>query len=542
MTIVMNAPEKVGKYRVTGLIGKGVSGVVYKAVDPTSQRVVAVKTLGRFLPVAPRASQTFAARLREHAQTIARLAHPGIVTILEIDEADGRPFIAMEHVAGLNLAQWLEATPLPPQAIVLQVMNQLLDALECAHLAGVRHGDIKPGNLIVTSAGVVKVSDFGLARAENRPGGLAGVAPEYLSGRLVDHRVDIYAAGVVLYRMLVGRDPFAPGALADGSASLGATARPPSTVAEAGRTAAFDAVVARAMAHDPSQRFASAAEFREALAAAPDQRIPEHGTRLVTLGANGRGSPAAVAGAATAAMDPSLLPVSMSRPAPSGEAAAALPVLTIAIPDSVLAMPAYDPWAALAPGNGVPGGDRMDRRESQLASDTLSNDEAYVSFLDQVARERRSTVAAAAAAATAALSAAADAADLRANAAARGSKLSVLPTPAPTSGLVITGSVSAAQTPGQRALAGTAAARLAGNDLQLAHPVEGAEIPAEALRRVLRVLSSHFGSNAGDVLKQVAGRARTIAELHTLLLEIAGVTIDKKKMAKQLKAVAKLPL
>ena len=107
MTIVMSSPDKVGKYRITGVIGEGVSGVVYKAFDPQLQRVVAVKSLQRELPVDSRGAQAFAMRLREQAQAITRLAHPGIVAIPEIDESEGRAFIAMELVAGLNLAQWL---------------------------------------------------------------------------------------------------------------------------------------------------------------------------------------------------------------------------------------------------------------------------------------------------------------------------------------------------------------------------------------------------------------------------------------------------
>ena len=107
MTIVMNAPEKIGKYRITGVIGEGVSGVVYKAFDASLQRVVAVKSLHLNLPVDSRAAREFAGRLGEKAAAISRINHPGIVTIHQVDEADGRAYVAMEHVAGLNLAQWL---------------------------------------------------------------------------------------------------------------------------------------------------------------------------------------------------------------------------------------------------------------------------------------------------------------------------------------------------------------------------------------------------------------------------------------------------
>ncbi|MEP6504741.1 MAG: serine/threonine-protein kinase, partial [Betaproteobacteria bacterium] len=341
VTIVMNAPEKIGKYRITGVIGEGVSGVVYKAFDPSLQRVVAVKSLQLNVPTDARGARAFAARLGEQAQAVSRLSHPGIVAVHHIDEFEGRAYIAMEHVAGLNLAQWLSVTPLPSQAALLQVMDQLLDALDSAHSAGVRHGDVKATNVLVSHAGQVKLTDFGLARAEGRSGSMAGVAPEYQSGRLIDNRVDIYAAGVLLYRMLVGRDPYSDSLVDTAADALGGVLRAPSTIAEAQRPAAFDAVVSRALAHDPSQRYASAAEFRDALRDATRQRLPEHGTRVVTLDSNPTDP-------TLATVAPMLGEVTLPRPtrtARSGDAAASVPMLTIAIPDSVLSMPSHDPWS-----------------------------------------------------------------------------------------------------------------------------------------------------------------------------------------------------
>jgi hypothetical protein len=553
VTIVMNAPEKIGKYRITGVIGEGLSGVVYKAFDATLQRVVAVKSLHLNLPVDARAARAFAGRLGEQAQAIARVNHPGIVNIHQVDEADGRAFIAMEHVAGLNLAQWLSVTPLPPQAALLQVMDQLLDALESAHLAGVRHGDLKLTNVIVTSAGLVKLTDFGLARAEGRSGQLAGVAPEYQTGRLIDHRVDVYAAGSILYRMLVGRDPYS-GALADTAAdALGGTLRAPSTIAEAQRPPVFDTVVARALMKDPSQRYGSAAEFRDALRDATQVRLPMHGTRVVTLGSNAAAATAATIapmlgepapGAASAADA-----FSGRRAAPSGPAAASVPMLTIAIPDSMLAMPSYDPWAHAGP----PATSAGDRPDTELASDLVPNDERYAAFRGQVERDRRASVVSAAAAATAALSAAADTAAAEPaplppvrRAPQPGAALPAVmsfPNEAPVmerGGIVITGSVTQPMSVRDRALPHGAAEL--GADLELPLAGDGVGIPAEALRRVMRVLSAHFGDMAPEILMRAAPRAGTIPELHTLLLAQAGGGIDKKKLGKQLRAIAKLPL
>jgi serine/threonine-protein kinase len=514
-----------------------------------------VKSLHLNLPVDARAARAFAGRLGEQAQAIARVNHPGIVNIHQVDEADGRAFIAMEHVAGLNLAQWLSVTPLPPQAALLQVMDQLLDALESAHLAGVRHGDVKLTNVIITSAGAVKLTDFGLARAEGRSGAMAGVAPEYLSGRLIDHRVDIYAAGALLYRMLVGRDPYS-GALADTAAdALGGTLRAPSTIAEAQRPPVFDTVVARALMKDPSQRFSSAVEFRDALRDATQIRVPVHGTRDVLLDSGAATTTATIAPmlGETAPRTAANVDAFSGRPgrtAPSGPAADGVPMLTIAIPDSMLAMPAYDPWAHGGPPSASPG----DRPDSELATDLIPNDERYVAFRGQVERDRRASVVSAAAAATAALSAAAD------TAAAEPAPLPTMrPAPPPSAtiptlmsfpneapvmergGIVISGPVAQPMSVRDRALP-NGAAELGHPDLELPLAGDGVGIPAEALRRVMRVLSAHFGDMAPEILMRAAPRAGTIPELHTLLLAQAGGGIDKKKLGKQLRAIAKLPL
>ncbi len=552
VTIVTNAPEKIGKYRITGVIGEGVSGAVFKAFDPSLQRVVAVKSLHLNVPADARAARAFAARLSEQAQAIARVNHPSIVSVHQIDEADGRAYIAMEHVTGLNLAQWLSVTPLPPQAALLQVMDQLLDALECAHHAGVRHGDVKLSNVIVTSAGLVKLTDFGLARAEGRSGPLAGVAPEYQTGRLIDHRVDIYGAGAILYRMLVGRDPYS-NALADTVAdALGGTLRLPSTIAEAQRPPVFDAVVSRALKLDPGQRFSSAAEFRDALRDATQVRVPEHGTRAVTIDSSASAASATVATIAPMLGEQVSDPFAARRAAPSGKAAGSVPTLTIAIPDSVLSMPSHDPWAH----GGVPVAGPVERPDSALASDLVSNDDGYAAALQsQIERNRRASVVSAAAAATAALSAAADSAAAEPPVVSYARRapppsatiptLMSLPTEMPVgagTGIVISGPVAQSTSSLGRALPHGAAEHESSDHLDLPLAGDGVGIPAEALRRLTRVLSAHFGEMAPEILMRCAPRAGTIPELHALLLSHAGGGIDKKRLAKQLKAIAKMPL
>jgi serine/threonine-protein kinase len=167
----------------------------------------------------------------------------------------------------------LTKTRLLPEPELLHIMDQLLDALDCAHSHHVWHRDIKPANLIITATGQVKVADFGIARIDNRSltqvdsivGTPGYMAPEQYVGESIDHRVDIFAAGVLLYRLLSGEVPFAGSYEAVMYRILNEHPTPPSQVEGSGRTARFDRVVAKAIAKDPQARFTSAAEFREVL-------------------------------------------------------------------------------------------------------------------------------------------------------------------------------------------------------------------------------------------------------------------------------------
>jgi serine/threonine-protein kinase len=271
----MTHPERLGKYPITGVLGEGAMGVVYKGFDPGIRRPVAIKTIRKQLSDDNDAA-SFAARFRNEAQAVGRLSHPGIVAIYEYGEEGDTTYIAMEFVEGKNLSQILAGTPMLVEADILRVMDQLLDALDCAHRHGVWHRDIKPANLIVTSRGQVKVTDFGIARIESLAltqvtsviGTPGYMAPEQYNGLKLDQRVDIFAAGVILYRMLAGRLPFAGTPETVMYKILNETPLPPSraAAAEAARPVWFDPIVAKALAKDPAQRFQSAADFRQALA------------------------------------------------------------------------------------------------------------------------------------------------------------------------------------------------------------------------------------------------------------------------------------
>jgi serine/threonine-protein kinase len=274
----VSRPEKLGKYTITGVLGTGAMGVVYTGFDPGIRRSVAIKTIHKKLVDDAAQADSMAARFRNEAQAVGRLLHPGIVAIYEYGEDDSTSFIAMELVQGQSLAKVLAAHTLP-QTDVLKLMDQLLGALAYAHRNGVLHRDIKPANLILTAEGVLKVTDFGIARIENIAltqvdlviGTPGYMAPEQYVGDAIDQRVDVFAAGVLLYRMLTGEAPFTGTYEQVMYKILNETPTPPSQLAGGEALAAYDPIIAKALAKDRNARFQSAAEFRSALAAVARQ-------------------------------------------------------------------------------------------------------------------------------------------------------------------------------------------------------------------------------------------------------------------------------
>jgi serine/threonine-protein kinase len=247
--------------------------VVYKGMDPVIGRPVAIKTIRTRLPAVDATGTHLPVRFRNEAQAVGRLQHPAIVAIYEYGEDNGTAFIAMEYVEGRTLSSLLAATPMPDEPTLVRVMAQLLDALHCAHKAGVWHRDIKPANVIVTASGDVKVTDFGIARVDDEAltvvtaivGTPGYIAPEQYLGQPIDHRIDIFAAGVLLYRLLTGDSPFAGRPDAVMFKTVHGAPPVPSVVTAGRRPAAYDAVVAKALAKRRDDRYASAADFRRAL-------------------------------------------------------------------------------------------------------------------------------------------------------------------------------------------------------------------------------------------------------------------------------------
>jgi serine/threonine-protein kinase len=266
-------PERIGKYTISAVLGRGSMGTVYKGFDPHIHRAVAIKTIHRELLGDTTAVDSMAARFRNEAKAVGRIAHPGVVAIYDFGEDGDVTFIAMEFVDGRTLDDILAVPQMLSEANVLAVMDQLLEALSVAHSQGVWHRDIKPANLIVTKQGQVKLTDFGIARLEDANltqvssmiGTPAYMAPEQFTGKGIDHRADLFACGVLLYRMLTGRRAFTGATQEVMYKILNEEPPAPSVVTKGARPPAFDAVVARAMAKNPADRYPDAAAMRAAL-------------------------------------------------------------------------------------------------------------------------------------------------------------------------------------------------------------------------------------------------------------------------------------
>jgi len=194
--------KKIGRYEILSELGRGAMGVVFKAQDSLIGRLIALKTI--------------TASVVGDTGLVERFQHPTIVTIYELGEADGVPFIAMEYLEGESLDALISRRAAVPLAQKVGYLVQTCRALQYAHRRGVIHRDIKPANIVVTVEGVVKVVDFGIARLAENPktqtgtmmGTLGYMSPQQIRGNRADARSDIWSLGVVLYELLTYRRPF----------------------------------------------------------------------------------------------------------------------------------------------------------------------------------------------------------------------------------------------------------------------------------------------------------------------------------------------
>ena len=267
----MIEPETIidGRYRVISRLGSGGMADVYLAEDQLLGRQLAVKVLHHHFAE----DQEFVERFRREASSAAGLSHPNIVAIFDRGEWNGTYYIAMEYVAGRSLKTVVREHGALDPAAAIDIVTQILRAARFAHKRGVIHRDLKPHNVILDEEGRARVTDFGIAKAGasdmTLTGSIMGTAqylsPEQAQGHTVSGRSDLYAVGIILYELLTGSVPFdGETAVAIAFKQVSAEPRAPSEH-QPGVPPALDAVVLRALAKDPAQRFADADEFIAAL-------------------------------------------------------------------------------------------------------------------------------------------------------------------------------------------------------------------------------------------------------------------------------------
>ncbi len=276
--------NQIGQYELLEVIGKGGMATVYRAYQPSMHREVAIKIIAPGLAT----DAEFMARFEREAQIIARLQHPHILPVYDFGREEGNAYLVMRLMEGGHLGQELEGGPLPTERVVA-LTTQIAAALDYAHRRGIVHRDLKPTNILLDDLGNAYLTDFGIAKMVagtattglTAPGAVMGtptyMAPEQWRAQPVDGRTDVYSLGVIVYQMLLGQTPFSaetPHGLMYQHLDMEPPA-PHTIQPDAPRS--IEPVIAKVLAKDPEDRYASAGAFAEALSSAlnaPD-RLPE---------------------------------------------------------------------------------------------------------------------------------------------------------------------------------------------------------------------------------------------------------------------------
>lgn len=283
----MTNPATFGRYQIVERLGSGSFGIVYRASDPLLQRDVALKVLSDLC-----SDPEDQRRFLTEAQALARLSHSNIVTVFDVGETGGRPFIAMELVSGVTLAEMLRKSQGAPLSLtaVHRIISDLASALDHVHSAGLVHRDIKPSNVMITPAGRLVLMDFGVALAAGRTrltqadygmGTAEYAPPEQISGVSVGPAADIYALGILTYELLCGHPPFTGDILHVLDAQKNS---PPPPIAQSRPDLPDHAAraVTAALAKDPMARPQTAGVFASALLGAATSTIGTVGSQPTT--------------------------------------------------------------------------------------------------------------------------------------------------------------------------------------------------------------------------------------------------------------------
>jgi len=298
------APElkTLGRYNIERTLGKGAMGVVYEGIDPRLGRRVAIKTILKS-HLDEDTARDYSMRFVREAQAVARLNHPNIVQVYDFGEEADIAYLVMEFIKGKELKNFFDANERFDLKEAVRVMCELCDALEFAHNAGIIHRDIKPANVMIDAQARTKLTDFGVARVQDsdktsvertQAGTMVGtpayMSPEQITGGNLDKRTDVFSAGIILYQFLTGEKPFTgSGAWTIAKKIIQEEPPLPSSLNNA-ITPVFDAVVNRALAKNPDQRFQSARDLAVALRRALEGKPFEDDSDRTVVGGLGFGA------------------------------------------------------------------------------------------------------------------------------------------------------------------------------------------------------------------------------------------------------------
>jgi serine/threonine-protein kinase len=258
-------------------IGRGAMGFVYLGRDPKINRIVAIKAVDLASEVEPNELDDARKNFLREAEIAGRLSHPNIVTIFDVGETDGIAYIAMEYLKGRHLSEFAAQDRLLPPSVVLELLSRTADALDYAHAQNIVHRDIKPANIMYDSVSDgLKITDFGIARlidvGRTRTGIVLGtpafMSPEQLEGKNVNGHTDLFALGVSLYQLLTGQLPFRGASMTKLMFVIANEPHQSVTAVRADLPEHLNAIVDRALAKDPAERFQSGAEMATAMRSA----------------------------------------------------------------------------------------------------------------------------------------------------------------------------------------------------------------------------------------------------------------------------------
>lgn len=263
--------SKVGRYEIIEELGKGAMGLVYKALDPTINRLLAIKTIRFSDEFEEDVAQEIKGRFFTEAEIAGQLSHPSIVTIYDIGEDGDLIYMVMEYIEGEDLENFVNRRHLLPLRKVLDVVAGVADALDYAHGAGVIHRDIKPANIMILKTGGIKVTDFGIAKAisssRTKTGVILGtpnyMSPEQIMGQKIDHRSDIFSLGVLFFQLLTGETPFHGDNLSSLLYQITQVKHPPVRHYNPKIPRVCEQLIDKALCKDPKARFKSAREMEK---------------------------------------------------------------------------------------------------------------------------------------------------------------------------------------------------------------------------------------------------------------------------------------